>query len=110
MTIPALRIGQIVPSSNTTMETEIPAILRARGTLLAERFTIHSSRMRMKKVVKEELEAMDRESERCVLELPDARVMEFTAMAQDTKAGCAAEMCIDAHWPNLYFLRPSHSR
>ena len=24
------RIGQIVPSSNTTMETEIPAILRAR--------------------------------------------------------------------------------
>ena len=25
-----VRIGQIVPSSNTTMETEIPAILRAR--------------------------------------------------------------------------------
>ena len=24
------RIGQIVPSSNTTMETEIPAMLRAR--------------------------------------------------------------------------------
>jgi hypothetical protein len=24
------RIGQIVPSSNTTMETEIPALLRAR--------------------------------------------------------------------------------
>jgi maleate isomerase len=27
---PFIRIGQIVPSSNTTMETEIPAILRAR--------------------------------------------------------------------------------
>ena len=27
---PYLRIGQIVPSSNTTMETEIPAMLRAR--------------------------------------------------------------------------------
>jgi maleate isomerase len=25
------RIGQIVPSSNTTMETEIPTILRARS-------------------------------------------------------------------------------
>ena len=25
------RIGQIVPSSNTTMETEIPAILRSNG-------------------------------------------------------------------------------
>jgi len=27
------RIGQIVPSSNITMETEIPAMLRARETL-----------------------------------------------------------------------------
>ena len=51
------RIGQIVPSSNTTMETEIPALLRAREAVEAERFTFHSSRMRMKKVVKEELEA-----------------------------------------------------
>ena len=56
-----LRIGQIVPSSNTTMETEIPAMLRARERDFAERFTFHSSRMRMKKVVKEELEAMDRD-------------------------------------------------
>lgn len=68
------RIGQIVPSSNTTMETEIPAMLRARETILPERFTFHSSRMRMKKVVKEELEAMDRDSDRCATELSDARV------------------------------------
>ena len=68
------RIGQIVPSSNTTMETEIPAMLRARETMFAERFTFHSSRMRMKKVVKEELEAMDRDSDRCAVELSDARV------------------------------------
>jgi len=33
------RIGQIVPSSNTTMETEIPAMLRARELVEAERFT-----------------------------------------------------------------------
>src|SRR5436305_4801717 len=68
------RIGQIVPSSNTTMETEIPAMLRAREAVAAERFTFHSSRMRMKRVVKEELEAMDRDSDRCALELSDARV------------------------------------
>ena len=68
------RIGQIVPSSNTTMETEIPAMLRAREAVLPERFTFHSSRMRMKKVVKEELEAMDRDSDRCAIELSDARV------------------------------------
>jgi maleate isomerase len=69
-----IRIGQIVPSSNTTMETEIPAMLRARETIRPERFTFHSSRMRMKKVTKEELAAMDGESDRCAIELSDARV------------------------------------
>ena len=68
------RIGQIVPSSNTTMETEIPAMLRAREALEPERFTFHSSRMRMQKVTKEELAAMDADSDRCALELADARV------------------------------------
>jgi maleate isomerase len=71
---PYYRIGQIVPSSNTTMETEIPAILRGRESIEPERFTFHSSRMRMKKVTKQELEAMDRDSDRCALELSDARV------------------------------------
>ena len=70
------RIGQIVPSSNTTMETEVPAILRAReiAGIGAETFTFHSSRMRMKKVTKDELEAMDRDSIRCAAELADAPV------------------------------------
>jgi len=68
------RIGQIVPSSNTTMETEIPAMLRAREAVEPERFTFHSSRMRMKNVTKEELEAMDADSDRCALELSDAHV------------------------------------
>jgi len=68
------RVGQIVPSSNTTMETEIPAMLTARQSIRPERFTFHSSRMRMKKVTKEELEAMDAESDRCALELSDAKV------------------------------------
>src|SRR6218665_3382013 len=68
------RIGQIVPSSNVTMETEIPAMLGAREAVRPERFTFHSSRMRMKKVTKEELAAMDGESDRCALELSDARV------------------------------------
>ncbi|BBV02716.1 Asp/Glu racemase [Providencia rettgeri] len=68
------RIGQIVPSSNTTMETEIPAILRAREALFADRFTFHSSRMRMQKVTKEELAKMDSDSDRCAIELSDAAV------------------------------------
>jgi maleate isomerase len=69
------RIGQIVPSSNTTMETEIPAMLRAREAIRPdERFTFHSSRMRMHKVTKEELTAMNKEGLRCAAELADARV------------------------------------
>src|SRR2546422_6759939 len=73
MTTP-YRIGQIVPSSNTTMETEIPAMLRAREALWPERFTFHSSRMRMHRVTPEELAAMNREGLRCAAELADARV------------------------------------
>jgi maleate isomerase len=68
------RIGQIVPSSNITMETEIPAMLAARQLILPERFTFHSARMRMKHVTKDELAAMDAQSDRCALELSDARV------------------------------------
>jgi maleate isomerase len=68
------RIGQIVPSSNTTMETEIPAMLRAREALWPERFSFHSSRMRMHKVTPEELANMNKEGLRCAAELADARV------------------------------------
>ena len=74
MTARTYRIGQIVPSSNTTMETEIPAMLRAREAVEPERFTFHSSRMRMQQVTKEELAAMDAASDRCAAELADARV------------------------------------
>ena len=69
-----IRIGQIVPSSNVTMETKILALLRVRETIEPERFTFHSSRMRMKKVTAEELAAMDADSDRCALELSDAAV------------------------------------
>ena len=43
------RLGLIVPSSNVTMETEIPALIRAREPEApGEHFTFHSSRMRMR--------------------------------------------------------------
>ncbi|WP_163849853.1 Asp/Glu racemase [Pseudooceanicola aestuarii] len=56
------------------METEIPALLRAREQISDERFTFHSSRMRMKHVTREELAKMDTDSDRCALELSDAKV------------------------------------
>ena len=68
------RVGQIVPSSNVTMEKEIPEVFRVREIHYEERFTFHSSRMRMKQVTTEELASMDRDSDRCALELSDASV------------------------------------
>ena len=68
------RVGMIVPSSNTTMETEIPAMLQWRQQLVPEeQFTFHSSRMRMMHVNPDELKKMDTESDRCAVELTDAR-------------------------------------
>jgi len=69
-----LRIGQIVPSSNVTMETEIPAMLNTHGARQGIGYSFHSSRMRMHNVTREELVAMNREGLRCIAELADAEV------------------------------------
>ncbi|GAB3576227.1 maleate isomerase [Amycolatopsis endophytica] len=65
------RIGLVVPSSNVTVETEVPALL---GRHDGGRFSFHSSRMRMHQVSPEELRAMNAQRERCVDELVDAGV------------------------------------
>jgi maleate isomerase len=66
------RIGLIVPSSNVTVETEIPALLARHKE--GARFSFHASRMRMAQVSPEELRAMNAQRERCVDELADAHV------------------------------------
>src|SRR3954447_19930399 len=68
------RIGLIVPSSNTTMETELPEMFRRREAVTGERFTFHSSRAHLKQVNAEELTAMVQDSERCAVEVADADV------------------------------------
>lgn len=65
------RIGLVVPSSNVTVETEVPALLARHPDA---RFSFHASRMRMHKVSPEELRAMNAQRERCVDELGDAHV------------------------------------
>src|SRR5215218_11098498 len=68
------RVGMLVPSSNTTMETEVPALLRARERERPEdTFTIHSARLRMQHVTPEELRAMNAQTERATTELADMR-------------------------------------
>jgi len=70
--VPSYRIGLIVPSSNVTMETEIPALLRAYEAVTGLSFTFHGARMRMKQVTAEALLAMDREGATCAAHLADA--------------------------------------
>jgi maleate isomerase len=68
----AFRIGLVVPSSNTTMETELPELFRRREARAPERFTFHASRMRMTAVTPEALAAMNEQGARCAEELADA--------------------------------------
>jgi maleate isomerase len=91
-------VGLIVPSSNLTMETELPAMLRTRE----ERFVFHSSRMRMKHVTPDELKAMNAQTARAAAELADARpdvvasACLVAIMAQGKGYHCTAEAEITA--------------
>jgi maleate isomerase len=67
-------VGLLVPSSNTTMETEVPEVLRLVAGQTGDQFTFHSSRMRMKTVSAEELAAMNADADRAAVELADASV------------------------------------
>src|SRR5215218_10315417 len=68
------RVGMLVPSSNTTMETEVPALLRERERERPEdRFTFHSARLRMEEVTPQALRAMNAQTERATRELADMR-------------------------------------
>jgi maleate isomerase len=69
--VTAHRIGLIVPSSNVTVETEVPALLTRHADA---RFSFHSSRMRMHTVSPEQLRAMNAQRERCVAELADSSI------------------------------------
>lgn len=62
------RVGLIVPSSNVTVETEMPELLRRQVGL---DLSFHSSRMRMTAVNPAALAAMNVQRERCVLEIAD---------------------------------------
>ena len=68
------RIGLIVPSSNTTMETELPELFRRQGQATGHRYTFHSARAAMKQVSREELLAMVERAAECATAVSDADV------------------------------------
>ncbi len=68
------RVGLIVPSSNVTMETELPVMLSQHAASKNGGFTFHSSRAVLHRVDAESLRTMVDESDRCARELADARI------------------------------------
>jgi maleate isomerase len=94
-------IGMIVPSSNLTMETELPRMLAARERERPEdRFVFHAARARMQHVTPEQLRAMNAQAERAATELADARpdvvatACLVAIMAQGPGYHCTAEETI----------------
>jgi maleate isomerase len=69
-----IRFGLIVPSSNVTMERELPAMLARREAAVPARFSFHSSRVRMRSVTPEALAAMNAQASRAAQEVADAGV------------------------------------
>jgi maleate isomerase len=68
------RIGLIVPSSNTTMETELPELFRRQSEATGHRYTFHSARAAMKQVNRAELLAMVDKAADCAIAVSDADV------------------------------------
>jgi maleate isomerase len=86
------RIGLIVPSSNTTMETELPELFRRRERVAPERFSFHSARMPMTEVTPQALAALDHEADRCAADLADAAcdAMAYASLVAIMAAGPGA--------------------
>jgi len=68
------RIGLIVPSSNTTMETELPELFRRQSEATGQQYTFHSARASLKNVNREELLAMVDKAGDCARAVSDAAV------------------------------------
>lgn len=68
------RVGLIVPSSNTTMETELPELFARQTAATGHRYTFHSARAALKNVTREELLAMVGKAAECAVAVSDADV------------------------------------
>ena len=94
----ANRIGLVVPSSNVTMETELPILFARTAAGMGRRFTFHSARMRMTSVTPEALAAMNAQGERCAAELADAEcdVLAYACLIAVMAAGPGAHRQAEA--------------
>ena len=88
------RIGLLVPSSNVTMETELPAMFHHRERVAPERFTFHSGRAQLTNVTPEALAAMNVAARRSAAELADADcdVLAYACLVAVMAAGPGAHL------------------
>jgi len=102
------RIGMIVPSSNTTMETEVPRLMEA----VAEPHTFHSSRARLHTVDAESLSAMVADGDRCAAELADAAVdvIGYACLVAVMTQGPGAHERIEDHLSEIVRANGSEAR
>ena len=93
----ARRIGLVVPSFNTTIEVELPELLRRREAVAPERFSCHASRVRMRHVTPTQLVRMNVAADRCVGELADARcdALVYACLAAIMTEGPGAHLTAD---------------
>jgi maleate isomerase len=68
------KIGMIVPSSNTTMETELPELFRRQSLATGQRYTFHTARAQLHNVTASELAAMVDKAADCAVQVSDAAV------------------------------------
>ncbi|GAB3037952.1 Asp/Glu racemase [Parafrigoribacterium mesophilum] len=68
------KVGLIVPSSNTTMETELPELFRRQTAVTGHRYTFHSARATLHSVTRDELAAMVDKAADCAVAVSDADV------------------------------------
>lgn len=94
------RVGLIVPSSNTTMETEIPRLL---AKVNGHEFTFHSSRARLHTVDIKSLSCMVDDGERCAAEVGDADVgvVAYACLVALMSRGAGAHKAIEAKFNDV---------
>jgi maleate isomerase len=85
------RIGLLVPSSNVTMEIELPKLLRA------QRASFHSTRLRMNAITPRALATMNDDAERCAAELADAEcdVLAYACLVAVSAQGAGAHRVVE---------------
>jgi maleate isomerase len=99
-----IKVGLIVPSSNVTMEREIPELLRRQCLSSHTQFSVHASRVTMRQVQPDELQAMNLELDRAAAQIADAEcdVVLYACLVAVMAEGRDAHRSIEARLASTF--------